>query len=298
MNEPRVFKNSPAILVVIALVFLILMGGIIFTASLENSFVALPLAAFGLFIFGLIFVANSAKVTITDEDITSQNIFGSRTLRWSEIHRVSGRGYEIKLHNYDGDVTVHPSSGLPGYEQIVDLIGVKRPDLFSPQEYSEFRRGIMPFILLGFVMLFVLGAAAAVFVLWMNGSDASMPSLMPLAVFIVIALIIGLTALSTPQSLTLGGRSLFLKYLFSKKTILADEIRYVQFGYTQSRNGKHYYVALNLTNGKNIRLSGLGVSMPIAYLVLKSWHRGSMHGQAANQQQPNIAPNWSDPTWR
>ncbi|HNB35376.1 MAG TPA: PH domain-containing protein, partial [Anaerolineales bacterium] len=100
MKEPRVFKNSPAIVVVIVLMFLVLIGGILFTTGGEDSFVVLPVAALGLFIFGLIFVANSAKVTLTEDEITAQNIFGSRTLRWTEIDRVSGRGYEIKLHDH------------------------------------------------------------------------------------------------------------------------------------------------------------------------------------------------------
>jgi ABC-type transport system involved in multi-copper enzyme maturation permease subunit len=298
MNEPRVYKNSPAVLVVIVLMFLVLIGGIVFSVGVEEITFILPMAAFGLFIFGLIFVANSAKVVITDEDITAQNLFGSRTLRWSEIHRVSGKGYEIKLHNYDGDVTVHPSSGLPGYEQIVDFIGAKRPDLFSPQEFGEMRRGFLPFVMMAFVILLILGGMLAAFFAIMNSSsDVSLPTLMPLAIFFFIVVMIGGMALSIPRMVSLEGNSVNLKYLFSEKTLRTDEIKYIQLSYTQSRNGKHYFVALHQTNGKQIRLSGLGISMPIAYLVLKNWHQASMHGQPANQQN-NVAPNWSDNTWR
>ena len=299
MKEPRVFKNSPAIVVVIVLMFLVLIGGILFTTGGEDSFVVLPVAALGLFIFGLIFVANSAKVTLTEDEITAQNIFGSRTLRWTEIDRVSGRGYEIKLHDHDGDVTVHPSSGLSGYEQIIDFIGAKRPDLFSPQEFGEMRRGFLPFVMMAFVILLILGGMVAVFFAILNSSsDVSLPSLMPLAIFFFIAVMIGGMALSIPRMVALEGNTLNLKYLFSEKSLRADEIKFIQLGYTQSRNGKHYYVALHQTSGKQIRLSGLGISMPIAYLVLKNWHQGSLYGQSANQQQSNIAPNSSDNSWR
>ena len=299
MNEPRVYKNSPAVLVVIVVLFMVLISGIVFSVGVEEITFILPIAAFGLFIFGLIFVANSAKVVITDEDITAQNIFGSRTLRWSEIHRVSGRGYEIKLHNYDGDVTVHPSSGLPRYEEVIDIIGTKRPDLFSPQEFNEFRRGFLPFVMMAFVILLILGAMVAIFFSILNSSsDTPLVSLMPLGIFLFIAVMIGGMALSIPRMVSLEGDSLYLKYLFSEKSLRKDEIKYIQLSYTQSRNGKHYYVALNLTSGKQIRLSGLGISMPIAYLVLKNWHHGSIHGQSTNQQQNNVAPNWSDNTWR
>ncbi|MBL8061859.1 MAG: PH domain-containing protein [Anaerolineales bacterium] len=298
MNEPRVFKNSPAVVIVIVIIFLVLIGGIVFTTGLENSFIVLPMAAFGLFVFGLIFVANSSKVIITDEEITAQNLFGSRTLRWTEINRVSGRGYEIKLHNYDEDVTVHPSSGLPGYEQIVDLIGAKRPDLFSPQEYGEMRRGIVPFMLMALVILLILGAMVAFVIAALSSSDTPIVSLLPLAVFGFIVFVIGGMMLSIPQAVTLDGYSLNLKYLFSERSIRADEIKYIQFWYTQSRNGKHYYIALHLMSGKQLRLSGLGVSMPIAYLVMKNWHQANMRGQSANMPQNNIAPNWSDNSGR
>lgn len=299
MNEPRVFKNSPAILILIAVLFLVLIGGISFAAGLEDPSLILPIAAFGLFIFGLIFAANSAKVIITDEEITAQNLFGSRTLRWSEIHRVSGRGYEIYLHNYDEDVKVHPSSGLPGYEQIVEWIGTKRPDLFSPQEFSEMRRGMFPFILMGLVILLLLGTAIAVFIASMNSSaDEPLAGLMSLVVIGLFAFIFGAMTLSIPQAVTLDDNSLNLKYLFREKSIRVDEVKYIQFGYTQSRNGKQYYISLNLTTGKQIRLTGLAISLPIAYLVLKNWHQGSLHGQSANQQKDNIAPNWSDNAWR
>lgn len=298
MNEPRVYKNSPAIVFVIVVMFLVLIGGIVFSTGLEDATFILPVAAFGLFIFGLIFVANSAKVILSDDEITAQNIFGSRTLRWTEIDRVSGRGYEIKLHDHDGDVTVHPSSGLPGYEQIIDFIGAKRPDLFSPQEFGEMRRGFLPFVMMAFVILLILGGMVTVFFAIMNSSsDISLPSLMPLAIFFFIAIMIGGMALSIPRMVSLEGNTLNLKYLFSEKSLRADEIKFIQLGYTQSRNGKHYYVALHQTSGKQIRLSGLGISMPIAYLVLKNWHQGSLYGQSANQQN-NIAPNWSDKNWR
>jgi hypothetical protein len=281
---------------VIVIMFVILMGAIVFTTGGEDSFIVLPVALFSLFIFGLIFVANSARVTITDDDITAQNIFGSRTLRWSEIQRVSGRGYEIKLHNYDGDVTVHPSSGLPGYEQIVDIIGAKRPDLFNPQEFNEFRRGLLPFVMMALVILLILGGMVGVLFGILNSSpEAPIVSLMPLAIFLFIAVMIGGMALSIPRMVSLEGNSLYLKYLFSEKTLQADEIAHIQFSYTQSRNGKHYFIDLHLKDRKHIRLSGLGISLPIAYLVLKNWRSNNTQGQP---QTNNIAPNWSDNSWR
>jgi len=42
--------------------------------------------------------------------------------------------------------------------------------------------------------------------------------------------------------------------------------------YQQTRNGKMYFVKLNLIRQKFVRLSGLKPSLPIVYLTLKNWH--------------------------
>jgi len=297
MNEPRVYKNSPATLIVIVVLFIFLIAGIVFGVGFDDATFIIPIALFALIIFGSVFIAVSAKTSISDEEITTSNIFGSRTIRWTELHRVSGRGYNIKLHNFDGDVTVVPNSGLPGYEEVVEFIGKKRPDLFSPQEYGEMRRGIGPFLMMGFVTILLCAGSIGLALSIADSPDLSFVNFAPLLIFVFIVIIFGATTLSIPRAVTLESGSLNLKYLFSEKTLRADEISFIQLGYTQTRNGKHYYIALHLTNRKNIRLSGLGVSLPIAYLTLKNWHQINLHGQSANQRASslnNIAPNWSD----
>ena len=298
MNQPRVYKNSPAALIVIVLVFVMLIGIITFASGDEGIFFILPMALFALLIFGSVFMMVSAKTTISEQEISTQNILGTRTLRWSEIHRVSGRGYEIKLHNYDGDVTVHPSSSLPGYEEVVEFIGAKRPDLFNPLELGEIRRGWLPFISMAVVLIFLLGMGFVLFLVFLNTSNASLSMLLPLGVFGVIALVLASTTLSIPREISLDGNSLNVKYLFREISIRREEVSHVQFWYTQSRNGKFYYIALHQPNGKHIRLSALGVSLPIVYLTLKNWHAGHLHGRSVNSQQGHIAPNWSDNSWK
>jgi hypothetical protein len=272
MNEPRVYKNSPLTFIVIVVLFAFLIGALFLGVGIQSMTFMLPVVLAALAVFGIVFLARSSSVVITDDEITARTLFGEKTMRWSEIHTVSGRRYGIKLHNFDGDVTVSPSTSLPGYEQIVDWIGTKRPDLFSPQEYAEMRRGMYSYVLIGLALLLVLGGGVAALFLALDSSAAALESLAPLVVFMFIALVIGMTALSVPQVVTLDGSSLTLKYLFSGRTLRAHEIRIVQLSYTQSRNGKHYFIALHLTNGKQIRISGLAVSLPIAYLVLKNWH--------------------------
>jgi hypothetical protein len=96
---------------------------------------------------------------------------------------------------------------------------------------------------------------------------------MPLLFIVIIFIVFFVVTLFQPQSVTLDGKSLRLKYLSGEKTLLADEIVSVELRFTQTRNGKNYFVLLTQTNRKSLRISGLNPSLPIVYLVLKNWHK-------------------------
>ena len=282
MTEPRVYKHSPMIAVVFSLLFV---GLIVFLSFGFTDGDLLTIAVMFLlfvFIFGIVIFTYSSKVLISDDEISSQNILGMKTLRWTEIHRVSGRGYNIKLHNFDEDVTVSPSPQLPHYEEIVEWIGRKRPDLFSPQEFNEMNRGA------GFLIgLSVFGAAvvAGIAFLAFQTADFSDVNLIYVALILLVVLLFVFyrLAVSVPMSLTFEGNTLILRYLIGQKTLLADEINFIQLTYSQSRNGKIYFVLVTLTNGKRIRLMGLNPNLPTAYLVLKNWHRSHVPIRQTNQ---------------
>jgi hypothetical protein len=300
MKEPRVYKTSPALIVIVVLMFAILFGGIGVALGAEAIAFAAPYALIGIIILAGIFASQISKVTLSDDEITVQNLLRAKTLRWTEAARVSGRGYTIKLHNQDEDVTLAVGSQLPGYEEIVEFIGIKRPDLFSPNEYGDMKRGLGVFVMVFLVVAVILGVSVVFVYSTMDSPDASAITYLPLLVFVLIAFVFGGMVLSVPRSLTLEGNAMNLKYLFSERSLRADEISHIQLSYTQSRNGKHYFIALRLANRRNIRLSGLGISLPIAYLVLKNWHRSHTQGQFADQRPPSedIAPNWSDRSGR
>jgi hypothetical protein len=289
MNEPRVYKNSPAALIVIIAFSVILMAGLAFGVGFESTELVVPLVLFGLFFLVVMFMSISSKVILSEDEISTQSLFGTKSMRWTEIGRVSGRGYGIKLHNVDEDVTVVPSPRLPGYEEIIEFIGRKRPDLFSPLEYGEMKRGLGSFV--GLLILGIL--FFGIMTLFIFEMDFSFDTLIPFMFFAAFILFFMGVFLFSPQSLTLDGRTLVVKYLLNKKELSVDEIAGVQFGYTQTRNGKQYYIAIHLTNRKNIRVSGLRIGLPVGYLVLKNWYQAqSVH----MRQTPfnETASNWSD----
>lgn len=266
MNEPRVYKNSPATLILIAVFFIILIVSITVGAVIDPIAMIL-IGGFGILVFLIVFLGVSSKATLSDDEITSQNILGSKTLRWTEITRVSGAGNGIKLHNEDTTVSLNPQ--LPGYEEVVEIIGQKRADLFSIQEFSEMRRGLGSY-LLSFI-IFLMFAGIGVF--YFTVADFSTDSLLSMGIAGLFLLIFLWSFLASPQSLHLEKNNLQIKYLLGEKNFSADEVAGIFFTYTRTRNGKRYFISLSLKNGKNIRISGLNIGLPVAYLVLKNWHK-------------------------
>jgi hypothetical protein len=104
-----------------------------------------------------------------------------------------------------------------------------------------------------------------------------------IVLFVIIAVFVGM-AFFQPRSVILDGKSMSIKYLLSEKTLLADEIQNVQFTFQQSRNGKIYFVLLHLANRKTVRISGLKLSVPILYHVLKNWHKNNPQIRQTNQR--------------
>ena len=273
LNEPRTYSHSPIRIGLIIFVLGALGIFLLTTMDWTDKFFLIPFVGFFGIIFITVLYSMMQKATISDDEISTQTFLGTKSLRWSEISRVSGQGYGIKLHNFDGDVTIAPNQQLPGYEELVDWIGVKRPDLFNPLEYGEMKRGWFTLASLAALVIFFVAVLLGSGILFFNNPQAPVSVWIPFFFIVIIAAIFFGMAFSSPQSVTIDGRSLYIKYLFSEKTLLANEITSVDLRFTQTRNGKNYFVLLTLTNKKTIRIAGLSIGLPIVYLVLKNWHR-------------------------
>jgi hypothetical protein len=266
MNEPRIYKQPVFNWIAIVFLTIVLFGGV-FGMSISRDFTLLLIfAIIFILLIGFSIFSLTAKTIISEDEISSQNLLGTKTLRWSEISRVSGSGYGIKLHNYDGDVTVAPSPQLPGYEEVIEIIGAKRPDLFNPQEYSEMTRGWMGILAQSFAGLVAIGFGIFIYL-------DTKEFVFPLIFAFVIGLVIIGMAVFAPQSVTIDGNSIIVNYLFNQKTLRANEIDSISLGYTQTRNGKNYYVQITQKSGGNIRISNVKPNLPVAYHVLKNWHK-------------------------
>ena len=267
LTEPRTYRYSIARLVL--LIVLLLLLGIAPFVILESANFLYILFSFAL--IGLIMLVSvyslTRSTTISHEGISTRSLLGERTLNWSEIQSVSGRGNAIKLHNRDGDVTVAPSPHLPGYPEVIEMIGTKRPDLFNPANYGALSRNWLSSLLflVGGVLIIGIGIY-----LYFESDETVMPILFLAVVCLGFIASIFMSVLS----LQLDGSLLTIRSLLSTSSLRREDVHAIGLNVTQTRSGKNYHIVMFTKNNRTIRFSGIGPSLPVVYLVLKNWHQG------------------------
>lgn len=280
MNEPRVYKNSPFVFGLMLVLFAVMLVAFVFAAGdldLSNLLLMLFFALMFVFLFVFLVFTATAQTIISNDEIATKNLLGKKSFAWNEIDHVSGSGYRIKLHNA-GNMSIAPSPQLPGYAEVIEQIGIKRPDLFNPQEFSEMSRGLAGTIitsLFWFLILMGLG----LYILITQASDIFVPFL----VFVGFGLIAVGMQVTSPYNVAIQGSSIVIGYLLNKKTLPANEIASINLVFTQTRYGKNYFVAIYLVNKKTIRISGLKPGLPVSYLVLKNWHNKNTQNRQVTQ---------------
>jgi hypothetical protein len=276
LNEPRIYRYSTLRLVLLLILLLILGIGPFMIVGSDYSLYAL----IGFAFIGLIMVISifslTRSTTITNDGISVRSLLGERSLAWSEIDSVSGRGNTIKLHNRDGDVTVAPSPQLPGYAEVIETIGAKRPDLFNPASYSVMSRnwlGGLLFLVIG-MMLIGIGIFLYLDAGQVYFDPSRMETMMPVIFLAVVVVAFVAAIFMSVLSLRLDGSSLTVRYLLSQTVLKPEEVRAIGLDVRQTRSGRSYAIFMFTDRNRTIRFSGIGPSLPIVYLVLKNWQQG------------------------
>jgi len=136
-NE-QIFRHSFTKLVWIYL-GLLLFGILVFLTGLKDYISIMGVVI--LLIIALFYSTSSVK--ISDEEIVTHRLLGSKSLKWSEINRASVRGQSLRLHNYDGDITLSIDSQLEGYIDILNIIFKKLPNLLDAGENNFLSKSIL-----------------------------------------------------------------------------------------------------------------------------------------------------------
>lgn len=265
----KIFRHSLVKLVVMffgALFF----GFLAFVIQID--YFLLGIAGIALMI--ALFYATS-RVKVSNDEITTNRLLGSKSLRWSEIARVSTFGQAVRLHNYDDDLVLTLDSQLDGYADMLDIVFSKRPDLLDREDST-----VMTISWLGAVSTLGIGVLIIIMgiVQFLETQDFE-------KIFSLIFLAIGLSFIVrwflSPNRLTLEDKNLTLGYWFVESSYSARDIDHISLEKQRSRNGYVYIAQINLTSGMKIKLPAFKQGAHLTYQILKRWHKRAVSNQAS-----------------
>lgn len=252
-NE-KTFRHS---LDKILLMVLLLLGVSVFYPGPLDIFL---LSLMGIALVEILFYATS-RVKISDETITTNSLLSSRSLRWSEIVRVSTRGQVFRLHNDNENRVLSLAPQLDDYAELLDVIFRKRPDLFDEHKDTVRSSGwLANIIVLGFGLLLMATPVLGEF-----------PPFLSLFLFQAGVLVIA-GWLLFQKSLTLESNNLTLRSLFKQASYSASDIQSISLEKVNTKSGIMYFVQINLRSGQTVSLPAFQYGFPLMYLVLRRWH--------------------------
>jgi hypothetical protein len=210
---------------------MVLGGGFIgllaFTAGQLDYFL---LAIAGILPVVALFYATSS-VKISEAEITTTRLLGSKSLRWSEIARISTLSQSLRLHNYDDDLVLFLDSQLDGYPDILNIVFSKRPDLLDRNDDRVMSMSWLAVISSLSAGLLII--AIAVFQFLATEDVGKIFSL----VFLVAGLSIVVKWFLSPKRITLDNKDLIVGYWFKEVSCSAREISFVSLEKQRTRNG-------------------------------------------------------------
>ena len=269
-SDEQIFRHSLGKLGLMALGVLFLGYAAFVIGRIDYFLVTLVGIAF---IVLLLYATSSVR--ISSEAITTSRLFGSKTLRWREIARVSMRGQALRLHHRDEDVILSIDSQLEGYKEILDIIFNKRPDLVDESDNTVMSGSwISHFLVLGFGLFLVVGSV------WLFSIFEESSRIYALLFLGLGVYILGSWFLS-PKSIALEDKTLLLIYLFRKVSYTAKEIGSISLEKIRTRNGYIYFVQVNLASGKKLRLPTFEQGASLTYQILKKWHEKAVSREKA-----------------
>lgn len=273
----KTFRNSFGRLIEPALLFILLSSfAVISFFSFSGIFIRIIIGVIWAtltFFIGKIIHYFVRWVKITDEEITVQKLFGSKSFRWDEIERISRRGEYLFFHNYDGKTTLSIGSEMNGYAELLELFFKKHAKLFRVLENEPLSwdsRNSNYFMLLYALLFF--GASIYFFYTaeWFLGVGYS---------GIVIYSLFNWPRITT--SIIILDDMFIVTYPFREKSYYARWIEEITLGETKPWGQVSQFVKINLKAGKSIDLRLFPHNGLLAYRRLKRWHKKALKKETA-----------------
>lgn len=260
----------------LALMFLgvLILGFALFLGEMDYFIFVITGLAFIVFLF---YATSSVKVS--EDEIATTRLLGTKSLRWSDIGSVSMFGQALRLHSRDDDMILSIDSQLDRYTEILDVVYSKRSDLFDAGDNDVMSRSLLGSIATVGIGLAMMGISAVLIVYLLREVETF--SIIFASVFFALGIFIIANWFLSPHSILLENQTMVVLSLLRETTYTASEISSITLEKRKTRNGYIYFVQANLKSGKPIKISGFKVGTVLMYQILKRWHEKAISQQNA-----------------
>jgi hypothetical protein len=206
------------------------------------------------------------RVEVSDHEISTFRIGQKRSIRWDEIGDVRSKALEndLLLTSRDGEKKLKISSQIVGYDEVVDQLRKKCPDLWKNEPLRIFHQSIgSPVFMALFALLFAVVGTKGII-----EKDSIFSSLVLLAfALVVIAILSRIIWLAEIQN-----DELCLRTVWGEQKIKVSEIKNIRLaGQDMGYSTVTHFVIIELVNNKSVRLGNFREGIPMLYNSLKSW---------------------------
>lgn len=286
-KEQKLVFTFPLFWRIFMYAFPILFGCLGLLIAVQNVLYGLPLIVLAL-VLGVIAVAFSPKVEVTETGIRSHGLLDTYEAQWTEIKGMKSNLMKrrLELTKENGEI-VNVSTQVSRYPLIVEILRQKRPDLFTMTSQTAssglvqgtpgitsrepaftgtrtFQKGAFAQygVSLLMVPLLLFGGWALM---------ATEEKFVGISV-ILVALLFVVMSLFNVNHIKIELDKLSTESFFVQKEYTAKQIRDITMKTARSRQGTATnYVNIQLVEGGTIRLVGFSEGDEILYGVLKDW---------------------------
>jgi hypothetical protein len=224
--------------------------------------------------FGLIamlaiylFLPFTYKLIVSDEAISSINLFGTRTLEWGEVAEIGFKNGNLFLSNRDGDIKVTVNNQINDYPNVIKFIKQQRPELWHLDDINSFHQDYVQSV---FSSLIGLGTLIAGFVMLFN-DDLTTDIVIPMLLIFGTSAAFILSGLLRIRKLSLDGDILVVQYLFWKRQIHVKEVWSVNLEQNYEKNVVTYPVHIRVSDQKDIVIEKTKEGNPLLVNAIEKW---------------------------
>ena len=221
----------------------------------------------------VLFIPFTYKLTISEESISSRNLFRTQVLRWSEITEFRSKSGGVILANSDRTVNVIVKAQIENYPDVIKIIQQNSPNLWALQNKAEFHQSILES-----VFMLIIGMGAVYFVVFSIFSKGFFQDdLLATFVTLVVSIYIIWLGLSRVSKLIVEGDTLVVKYLLWEKQYHVSEIEAVALEQKMVKGHVRYPVHIKLGSGKQVIIDKSREGNPILLSAIEEWlntHKG------------------------